>query len=351
MSEEKRMILNMLKEGKIDEDEAIKLLDAIGKDRDLEDDLEESAKNFANKIFIGVNKALRKTGDALSSIDVSDLNIDLGQYKSKTEKIYKSDTIAEASNILIENLSGRIHVYSWDNDYIETRAAITYNSKYFDDNNEFIVAENKDDYYYIGIKDTKKAERFNVNFSIAVPRVKFEDFIIKNTSGSIEVNFIESDRLTIENINGAVECNSSSAEFASFETTQGSLQLNDIKGERISLNTTNGAIQASDLSIRDVFARTVNGSVKFKDFNKELSTIDLQTVNGSIGIDIGDFSRPIRAEIKGRRRNDSDDLLGKFKNINKKGNTTIAETENYKTESDNKLEIKVSTVNGRINIK
>lgn len=351
MSEEKRMILNMLKEGKIDEDEAIKLLDAIGKDHNLDDDLEESAKNFANKVFIGVNKALKKTGDAISNIDVSDLNIDLGQYKSKTDKIYKSDSIGENANILIENLNGRIHVYSWDNDYIETRASITYNSKYFNEEDEFIITENRDDYYCIGIKDAKKSERFTVNFSIAVPRVKFQDFAIKNTSGAIEVNFIEAEKLTIENINGAVECNSSQADFASFETTQGSLLINDMQGQRISLNTTNGAIQASDLSIKEVFARTVNGGVKFRDLNKELSDIDLQTVNGSIAIDIGDFARPIRAEIKGRTRNDSDDLLGKFKNIIKKGNTTIAETENYQLDLDDKLEIKASTVNGKISVK
>ena len=45
------------------------------------------------------------------------------------------------------------------------------------------------------------------------------------------------------------------------------------------------------------------------------------------------------------------DLLGKFKNIIKKGNTTIAETENYQLDLDDKLEIKASTVNGKISVK
>ena len=63
MTEEKQLILNMLKEGKITVEEASDLLGAIGDKKIKEND-------FAGKITSTVDSIIKKATEAISAIDL-----------------------------------------------------------------------------------------------------------------------------------------------------------------------------------------------------------------------------------------------------------------------------------------
>lgn len=350
MSEERKLILDMVKEGKISTEEALRLLDALGDKEKPVDDLEDSVKNIANKIISGVNKALKKTGETLSSIDMSDWNIDLGQNKVKTEQVIRTQVSDPARKILIENFNGRIHAYSWDNDYIETRALISYNPKDYDEDYAFIASKEEETYTRIGSTYKGISKAYVSNLSIAMPRTKFDDLAIKNTNGTIETSFIQAGTLNIENVNGAIKSTSCKFDEPSLETSQGSIEILDLEGHRLLAQTSNGSISAYDLAVEEVKARTVNGSINLGEIDKQVRDLDLSTVNGRISLAIGDFSRPIKISLRGRSRNEYEDLLGKFLKVSKEAGVTILQSNDFEEGLADSLEIKTSTVNGRTSI-
>ena len=76
MSREREMILEMLKDGKITNDEALKLLDAIGENKSQEKQSTSSNKifddSFVDKVTDSISKIGTKTEEAIKK-----LNLDL----------------------------------------------------------------------------------------------------------------------------------------------------------------------------------------------------------------------------------------------------------------------------------
>ncbi|MFM1583347.1 SHOCT-like domain-containing protein, partial [Helcococcus ovis] len=91
MSEEKKLILKMLKENKISEDEALKLLDAIGSNKNTEknkkeDNTEFSTGNFVSKIINGVEKAINIASKKIENMDFELINFSSQNFNAKTVK-------------------------------------------------------------------------------------------------------------------------------------------------------------------------------------------------------------------------------------------------------------------------
>lgn len=349
MTEEKKIILTMLKEGKISQEEALRLLDAVEEPKS-DQDFEDTAKNFLNKFMNGLNSALKKTGDALAGIDVNDFGVDIGQNRAKTENIIKTQIQGPSPRVHVRNTNGRVHLYTWDNDYIETRTSVSFDKRELDQDYDFITIEESEGTYTINSNQTKLSNRFTVSLSIALPRICFNEFMVESTNGSIEVNFLEAKQMTLESTNGSIECNSVSIENATLETTQGNIDINDVSASRLSANTTNGTITCKDVSIENLITQTINGLVRIGEINKEVRNIDSSTVNGNIYISIADFTRPIKASLKGKTRNELTELLENFSEVKKEGKTTLATTETYDDTRNDNMEINSSTVNGRISI-
>ena len=77
MTEEKQMILNMLKDGKITVEEASDLLAAIG-------DKKKSDNDLGGKITSAVDNIIKKATETLSNIDLDNM-IDLNNFNIKGE--------------------------------------------------------------------------------------------------------------------------------------------------------------------------------------------------------------------------------------------------------------------------
>lgn len=157
MSDERIMILEMLEEGKITTEEALKLLDAIGeKDEEYNyynHNTSRSNGDLASKIVSGIENAFNKVSSAFSNIEFSTEFFD--NQSGRTTKSIRIDNIDDYINLYINNRNDIVEIYQWDNTYVEAIANISYNEKEYNRDYDFIIQKNKDNNYYIGI-DTNK---------------------------------------------------------------------------------------------------------------------------------------------------------------------------------------------------
>ncbi|MGO1477863.1 hypothetical protein, partial [Senegalia sp. (in: firmicutes)] len=155
MNEEKMIILRMLKEGKINEDEASKLLDAIyNKDKSEDNsktnfksnnkDWQKDFDNTINKLENGLNKFGEKFGEKMDKIGKEinedsdsfadkimssfnsfidkDLNDILGRYEIKKETLELEIDDIENLQLDIKGINGDININPWSKDYIYVEA-------------------------------------------------------------------------------------------------------------------------------------------------------------------------------------------------------------------------------------
>lgn len=346
MQDERKLILNMVKDGKISEDEALRLLEALEKPK-KETDIEESAKTIASRFISGIDSALRKTTDVIQGLDINDWSLSLGSNKEKTEKIFKNPFNSK-KDLKIENYNGNIQLYSWENDYIETRASISYDMRKLDPNYDFLLVEENDDCLVIKSNHTRLNNKFECRLSIAIPRTMEKSLSITSVNGSIELNFINTSDLNLKTTNGNISLNAISSPKSSIKTIQGNISLTDFEGDEIGINTTNGSISAVDLAANTLDAQTINGQVKIAGPSPKVENIKLASVNGSISFHDLNFTRPIKGWFKSSSYDSYKDLSEVFAKVEKNNRIFEATSSTYSDEAENPLLIDTSTVNGRI---
>ncbi|MDO5726078.1 MAG: DUF4097 family beta strand repeat-containing protein [Tissierellia bacterium] len=356
MSDEKRMILNMLKEGKITEDEAIKLLDAVGERETEKMNFSEMGSDLAKKIMNSVEKVLKKTGETISNIDFEEIGQSFQSGTKYSARIEKTATVnlegTEKPNIKLKNINGRIHVFQWDNDYIELRSKISFDDKLLRDDYEFIKAEKVGDKITIrsNLVDNRR-QPFIAHMSIAFPRRPYKDFEVSTVNGAIEINFIEADELEASSVNGRITLNSVRAKEQKYKSTNGTIAINEAEGKEIDAKTVNGKISAHGIYVGEFDAKVTNGSIYIGDISEATKDISLKTTNGSIDVDITDFTRPIKVELKRNSKHSSKiNLSPRFTSILTEDRYINAFTEGYSDAHENRLHIEGVTANGSIAI-
>lgn len=100
MSKEKLLVLQMLKEGKISEEEALKLLEAMGEDKNTKKNIGENKfkfleDDFVSKITDSIASIGRRTQEAIQKINIEETISDIGstfsKFKGKTEQVFDYD--------------------------------------------------------------------------------------------------------------------------------------------------------------------------------------------------------------------------------------------------------------------
>lgn len=357
MDEEKKLILKMLKEDKISEEEAIKLLDALGKkkpDKDYNDnfDFEEFGKNLANKVASGLDWGFRKSRSFLSNVDTDDWSFDSFSFSNntKTEETYQTDP-EDIERLEVENINGKIHVYSWDKDYIETIGHVNYDDKYFDDNYKFIEITKDEDLIKISINTEKRKNKFSVDLVIALPKNKLRDIELSSVNGPIIAEILDLDSLEMNTVNGSINAGSISANKLEFSTTSGAIKGAGLDSKEIKAETNNGSIKFDDFDSQVIDMATVNGSIKLNDFALTSEKINLNTVNGSIKLCLASYNRPIFFKAECASKYISNVKLNEaFKEIVKEGTITKARTESYPSDDEKNLEINCGIVTGSIKL-
>lgn len=361
MSEEKKIILRMLKEGKISEEEAIKLLDSISDDKKIDkDNLKSEASDFVEKIYNAALKFGEKSQEVIGSINFDDFSLDdlnlnfKGSKNAEAERVV-TESVEEIENpkLKIKNDNGKIRLYAWDNEEVEVRATVVYDDKYISSNYSFVTMEKDGDTIEIAPDyDRANSRHFNMNMAIAIPKKKFESIVLETQNSNISIGEILTKDLEIKSTNARISFVNVNADDAKFESFNGRISGEGISGKTLILKTTNGKITVKNLDTENVEMKTVNGSLSLDGIKENVKKVDAKTNNGNVNVSIKEVFKPIKAKItnyvKEAEISNFDDNL--FTNFVTEDGSMIAFTDDYKEEGDS-LDITASTYMGSINIK
>ena len=350
MSEEKKMILNMLKEGKITEEEALKLLEAIKEPSDTdheasfdEESFERKMEGFANKFASGVESIVKKTGQALSNIKLGyDFDVDFGNGKSYNLSKLKAETTRDfdhriasgAYSLNIINRNGDTIIRSNHEDKLYVHADIKYDDKYIDEDFNFVdFRVNDHEIILESVKNKYKKQPYNVNLTISIPQdMDLSELTIQNVNGDTNILGIKSNRLIVEEVNGDIG-------------------VKFFEADLVDLSNVNGEIKLEDCSSSTSKFNTVNGNINLLANNDKLRLVEADTVNGDIKLRLPE-GRPIQINCSS--------LLDNFKNtklpeaftvVKRKTRSLKAMTHDYRVDSDDRVDLELSTVNGKISFK
>lgn len=359
MSEEKKIILRMLREGKITEDEALTLLDSI-KDTKKKADYskfgEFDASQWMDKIAQAATKIGKETKEYISNFDFEDISIkfksNLDQ-KARAERVITENIIGEEKPKLeVINRNGKITIYSWDNEEVEARADVKYDDRFVSQNYGFVKIDRDGDKVTVRPDyDKTSARHFTMNLTVAVPKKLFEEIKLESTNSGIEIKGIQTENLKVNSTNGTIILEETQAEIADVSSTNAQISVKEISGNELQINTTNGRIIIGDINTEDLDINTTNGTIVVSEIGERVKNIDTSTNNGNITISIKDVFKPVKAKVKNHFKdidttNFADSI---FSNFVTEDGAMIAFSDGY-DENDDRLDIVASTYNGTINI-
>lgn len=357
MNEEKKMILDMLKEGKITVEQASDLLEAIGKDKNT-----NSSENIINKFTQSFENIMKKTSEKLSKIDIdfdlNDLNFPTNLYNiNATVKENQTKIDEDINEIIFDVTNGSLEIERSQENAILVDQKVFFKNKTDADKS----------YLSIDVVEDKLEIKLNEAYKLLNARAKVKLFLNKNIYDKLEVNLVNGEveifdidfrkslisttnakttlvnsagDVEINNTNGKIELRNTNGNF-DINNVNGPIYLTNVSGNRANIEVLNGAIRSDGLDIDDFNVSTNAGSVKLSKIN-EAKNIKVKTQYGSVSIDTENTNKEVKAFLNAPSYNISD----KFKNKLQKNGGYEVSTNPDKTD----LNIEVTTRFGFISI-
>lgn len=323
MSEEKIMILKMLKDGKINEEEALKLLDAVGENKakkaynesrshihynDQEREYTDVSERFANKISNFVNKIVN------TSLDKAEEGIKNGRsytvFSFDDGRNLKNKKLATLKlsldkntqyNIKIKNNNGKIDILPSSSDQLEVYSKIYYtNKKHVRDNYEFIncFIDNKELIIEPNYADLDKKD-FVLSLKVLVPSQTFAKTDITTSNSKINIDSLNTDELSLKTSNAKIRIEDSIVEKTFLKTSNDSIRLKNSKFKNILANTTNAEITLNNTPFVNLEAHTTNAFIDIKDVYNCAENIIATNTNGPVTLDLSNVNRNIKINLRG----------------------------------------------------
>lgn len=356
ISEERMMILKMLQEGRINSDEAAKLLEALDEKaqdpcfgprfrgyrppraaqhnyydevakvrerisewrRDLAknynqkdfdkmvDEFSEKAERFGKGLATAAFGVADKVVDFVGSIvDTSAFNI-FGNCVT-VEKTYEA-AAAEGANLELQAANGQITIKKHQEDRILINAKIR--TPEADAANLLsFVNENGT----VALK-LAKPDVFNlsVSYEVYVPAVKFNNLTLETKNGKICVEDTVSEVFACVTKNAAIDLAGVTSDRVSVDTKNAKVMASYLIGKDISISTKNAAINIKNLKAEKMQASTANGKILVENLQSYENASDvelgLNTKNADIKVNMND-SEDRGYKIKAKTTNGGINLL------------------------------------------
>lgn len=281
MEQERKRILNMVQEGKLTVDEALVLLDELGKSS-------ESMKKKEEQLYGELSTMVKSEGakfeeakkeDGSSSykfqsakeklfefVDttikkIKDLDLDLNFGHSVDISHIFQHAEASISSIDIDMANGSAKLIPWDQDDVRVECDV---KVYRVDTpeearniflNDVVFAIENDK-----LKFFSQQKWMKLNAKIYIPQTQYENIKVRMFNGSIE-----SENLAVTKYNA--------------KTANGKINLTGMSSKYVEVETANGQIDLRNSQIEDFEAETINGAIKV---DGKFKRVDLQSFNGSI---------------------------------------------------------------------
>lgn len=405
------MILSMLEEGKIDSEEAVKLLEAL---EESEIFMPQEENNEKNK-FIDMGNTKEKMEEFGKVIKeqgrkVEDIGVDLGNkiseiflgmkdnkglegllggYETINTSIEKDISNIENPSIDFKSINGSIVVENWAEDHMLIKINCKYKNRllaknddffnFYHEENRLVFRPKFENKIMINLKVYLPDRAYDeINLSSTNGQMKVEDFELNNlflstTNASVIVEDIKSQKISIETKNGRIYLNDISSPILEANTTNSNIAVEDIKCDELSVftkngrilisdilsnhilaTTTNASIEASDMSSKEIVLTTSNGKITLEDVNPEkIQYLKLSTSNASIDAEIGEINKGSYFDLETSLGNidlEVSDLVYKVNNQVNLGKKNIVAHSVDLNEEEKYLRLFASTSNGSIKI-
>ena len=350
MTEEKQIILNMLKEGKITVEEASDLLGAIGDKKSRDND-------FTGRLTSTVDSILKKATEAISAIDL-DQAFDINNFNLKGEINSHKDVRVddEIDEIKVDLVNGEILVEkSTDPGIIITSDVFSKKANLED----YINIEIRDNVLNIEENDAYKNIDASAKLKIQLGEDYYDKLNIDTVNARVEIADTDFGGLNIDSVNGKIIIINTKAGIdidnvngkidiknidgpLSIDNISGAIYLAGIKGDMVEVDNISGNIRVDGLESGTIKANSRSGSIRMYNI-KETTDIDLETVSGTIVVDTTDYDGEIKAFVESNAINVTDKFINKIKTDEGYDLSTSADEE--------KLTIKAKTGYGKVSLR
>ncbi|WP_160112486.1 DUF4097 family beta strand repeat-containing protein [Salicibibacter kimchii] len=322
MQEERRMILQMVEDGKISPEDGTKLIKALSSGKEKETttssatsrkskdenktettdrtdlstriDWDQSNRHHdeywrrhreeqgdkGSPLSEGARWFTEFVDSAVHKIKELDLDFNFGSAQ-EINHIFQHTSMKERMfELSLEN--GSIDLQPWD----EVDGKIACSAKVY-------KAENEEDARRIFLEETvfetvddelhfyTKSKKIKLQATVYVPRERFEKLSLYTFNGHLQGNGLNSITLSAKAVNGSINMEGVHADMLEVETVNGPIDIDGASSERADLRTVHGSIDING-DIEDLDAESVNGSVNCHFHRKEGGHVSLTATTGSV---------------------------------------------------------------------
>ncbi|WP_455662001.1 DUF4097 family beta strand repeat-containing protein [Pradoshia sp.] len=300
MNDEKKRILEMVKEGLLNADEALLLLEQLDKKEKLiQKDSQQESRELATTVQPeGERKEEQQTKRTVSTMDrimgvvddvvkkIKDIDFDWNFGSSiEIDHLYHQE--AKPFNIIdIDVANGEVSIIPWDRDEVDIECkAKVYRAENTTEAREKLQKQIVNKIENGKLKFTLHDRAIKLKATIKVPKHRYQELRIRLFNGGITGENLNVDEIKAKTANGAISFRDFNAREAEFETANGSIKLLSFDAGELEVDTMNGGIQV-DGAFRTADIQTMNGSITCKQAGQYGETLRAKAQAGSINLQI-----------------------------------------------------------------
>ncbi|GEL76526.1 DUF4097 family beta strand repeat-containing protein [Tenuibacillus multivorans] len=290
MNDQRNKILSLLEEGHITAEEAEKLLEALEKSHEQENEntdetkdgekrekssfqenFKRDLKNITEGLFTMIDDTIQRVKEGPFEFSFNHVNV-----KRKFE--FSSDEV-DHLNFDLSNCS--VEFLPTESSMITVQC----NGKVYKEEDQERAEKLFDESFSIGVtNETLQMDQDQKNISIDaviyLPQKVYEQAYIKTVNGSVKSRAIQLNVARISTVNGSVRLNDYDGDSLYVETKHGSIRLDEVQLSKTKLDTATGSVYLDgDVEYLDVDVTT--GSVRTYLHNTDVKRVDLNTTTGS----------------------------------------------------------------------
>lgn len=321
MNEERQMILEMLKEGKINVDEASDLLEAVGSGNKNKDE-----ERLVDKLSSSLEKVIKKTSKTISNIDFDSMTNPNNIYHINSVSVENETKIDdEVKEIEVNLINGDIKIERAQDNFILVKEKIFFKEK-TEEVSDYILIDVEDEKLSIRVNPEYKNYHASADIKLALGSNIYDALSINTVNGEVEVGGVDFTKTVLESVNGRILLENSAGDV-DIDNVNGKIEIKNTNGS-LDIDNVNGSVYLTNISGSEADVTAVNGSVKIEGVNSDkvrvnsqsgsirvgrlsgVSDISLNSGFGTLIVDTEGYQGDVAAIIKSTNHSISD----KFKN-------------------------------------
>ncbi len=275
MSEERKMVLKMLEEGRISVDEAERLLHALNEKDEKTDeeqgDFEEAQppSEFVDWERWDERKQTYKQQSSGFKISqyieniiqkIKDVDFDLNFGAHESVKHIFQDHTDDFHELNIKIKNGSVDLKIWKDKYVQIDCDVkVYRVQSREEARQKFLNEVHYELADGTLQFSCDARDVKIHASVAIPEKMYEQVVCKLFNGNVSCEAIHANELKIKTVNGSLSFPQIAADKAELETGNGAIFVNG-QADWLTVETINGAIEAEGM-FRDFDAESFSGSI------------------------------------------------------------------------------------------